>query len=156
MDPALPPRQLVVQSEARAYTEEFGWNDDFEALVARIVADFTANFNSARERCWIAEIDGRPVGHIFLVQHPDEPDTAKLRLLLVEPEARGTGLGDALVAECLRFARNAGYRKVTLWTQSMLHPAQRIYQRAGFQLVREEPHHSFGQDLVGQTWELEL
>lgn len=146
----------VVFRESVGYAEEFGWNADFEALVARIVADFIANYDSARERCWIAEVDGQNAGHIFLVQHPDKPQTAKLRLLFVEPSARGKGLGDVLVHECIQFARSAGYRKITLWTQSMLAAAHRIYKKAGFALVKEEKHHSFGKDLTGQTWELSL
>jgi DNA-binding MarR family transcriptional regulator/GNAT superfamily N-acetyltransferase len=146
----------VVHSEALGYARQFGWDETFEALVARIVADFITNFDTRRERCWIAEIDGQHVGHIFLVGHSDAPQTAKLRLLFVEPSARGLGLGDALVRECLRFARTAGYKKVVLWTQSMLTAAHKIYQRAGFRLVKEEAHHSFGHDLVGQEWEVEL
>jgi DNA-binding MarR family transcriptional regulator/GNAT superfamily N-acetyltransferase len=146
----------VVYSEAVGYAKQFGWNEMFEALVAKIVDDFITNFDPQRERCWIAEIDGENVGHIFLVKHPGEPQTAKLRLLFVEPSARGLGLGDALVTECIRFARTAGYTKVVLWTQSMLSAAHRIYQRAGFRLVKEEPHHNFGHDLIGQEWELEL
>jgi DNA-binding MarR family transcriptional regulator/GNAT superfamily N-acetyltransferase len=147
---------VVVQLEGTGYVDQFGWDQSFEALVARIVADFTDNYDPARERCWIAEIDGRHVGHIFLVKQPDQPDTAKLRLLYVDPSARGTGLGARLVDECVRFARAAGYKKITLWTQSILKAAHRIYQAAGFHLVREEPHHSFGKDLIGQTWELDL
>ncbi|HTA46049.1 MAG TPA: helix-turn-helix domain-containing GNAT family N-acetyltransferase [Bryobacteraceae bacterium] len=147
---------LVVHSEAVVYTEEYGWDETFEALAAQIVADFITNFDSRRERCWIAEVDGRHVGHVFLVRHPDRPDTAKLRLLLVERAARGRGLGHILVNECVRFGRSCGYRKITLWTQSILAAAHRIYQGAGFHLVGEEPHHSFGKDLAGQTWELEL
>ena len=146
----------VVYSEAAGYATQFGWDNDFEALVAKIVGDFLTNFDSRCERCWIAEIDGEHVGHIFLVKHPEQPQTAKLRLLFVEPSARGKGLGDALVNECIRFARTAGYARVVLWTQSILTAAHRIYQRAGFRLVKEEPHHSFGHDLVGQEWELEL
>jgi DNA-binding MarR family transcriptional regulator/GNAT superfamily N-acetyltransferase len=146
----------VVYSEASGYAAQYGWDGMFEALVATIVSDFITNYDSDRERCWIAEIDGEHVGHVFLVKHPDEPRTAKLRLLFVEPSARGMGLGEALVTECLRFARTAGYKKVVLWTQSMLGAAHRIYERARFRLVKEEPHHSFGHDLIGQEWELEL
>jgi DNA-binding MarR family transcriptional regulator/GNAT superfamily N-acetyltransferase len=146
----------VVYREGAAYAEQYGWDATFEALVAKIVSNFITNFDSGRERCWIAELDGQNVGHIFLVKHHDEPHTAKLRLLFVEPSARGCGLGEALVNECVRFARTAGYRKIVLWTQSMLTPALRIYQKAGFRLVKEEPHSSFGHDLVGQEWELDL
>ncbi|MGA9670052.1 MAG: helix-turn-helix domain-containing GNAT family N-acetyltransferase [Terracidiphilus sp.] len=146
----------VVHREAVGYAEQFGWDETFEALVARIVDGFITNFDPRRERCWVAEIDSQNVGHIFLVKHPNHADSAKLRLLFVEPCARGMGLGDALVNECLRFARTAGYRKVALWTQSTLTAAHRIYQRAGFRLIKEEPHHSFGHDLIGQEWELDL
>lgn len=146
----------VVALEGAGYTEQFGWDETFEALVARIVADFIEKFDAQRERCWIAEIDGRQVGHIFLVKHPERAGVAKLRLLYVDPTARGLGLGAALVDECVRFAREAGYGRITLWTQSILKAAHRIYQGAGFRLVREEKHHSFGHDLVGQTWEMDL
>ena len=146
----------IVHREGLGYAEQFGWDGTFEALVARIVDDFVTKFDPVRERCWIAEVDGQNVGHIFLVKHPDEPHTAKLRLLFVEPFARGQGLGDALVKECIHFARSAGYRKITLWTQSMLTAAHCIYKRAGFRLVKEEPHHSFGKDLIGQVWDLDL
>jgi GNAT superfamily N-acetyltransferase len=146
----------VVHRESICYAEQYGWNDGFEALVATIASEFITHFEPSRERCWIAEIDGQHVGHVFLVKHPTDPDTAKLRLLLVEPGARSMGLGDALVRESIRFARAAGYRRVVLWTQSILTAAHRIYDRAGFQLVREEAHHSFGHDLIGQEWELDL
>ncbi len=146
----------VVYRESVGYAEQYGWDQTFEALVARIVDQFVTNFDSSRERCWMAELDGQNVGHIFLVKHPSQAQTAKLRLLFVEASARGMGIGDALVKECIRFARTAGYRKVVLWTQSILLAAHHIYQKAGFRLVKEEPHHSFGHDLMGQEWELDL
>lgn len=147
---------MVVHLEGAGYVEQFGWDMTFEALAARIVADFLEKFNPARERCWIAEMDDRQVGHIFLVQHPEHRHTAKLRLLYVDPVARGMGLGGRLVNECIGFAREVGYGKIMLWTQSILTAAHHIYQSAGFQLVGEEPHHSFGKNLIGQTWELDL
>jgi DNA-binding MarR family transcriptional regulator/N-acetylglutamate synthase-like GNAT family acetyltransferase len=136
------------------YAQEYGWDERFEALVAQIVADFVNNFNPARERCWIADIGGEIVGCVFVVQ-VDET-VAKLRLLLVEPKARGLGLGTRLVEECIRFARRSGYRKLVLWTNSVLVEARHIYQKAGFTLVAQEEHHSFSHDLVGETWELIL
>jgi DNA-binding MarR family transcriptional regulator/GNAT superfamily N-acetyltransferase len=146
----------VVSREAAAYAEQYGWDQTFEGLVARVASEFVSNFDPGRERCWMAEADGQSVGHIFLTRHPDRPDTAKLRLLFVEPAARGMGLGNALVNECIQFARSTGYRKIVLWTQSILLPAIRIYRKAGFRLVEEQPHHSFGKNLIGQTWELDL
>ncbi|EHR71697.1 putative acetyltransferase [Burkholderiales bacterium JOSHI_001] len=146
------------------YAQEFGWNSQFEALVARIAAQFLERLDPQREACWIAEHDGHRVGCVMLVQarHNDsdggapEPGVAQLRLLLVDPRARGLGLGDALVTECERFARAAGYRGLRLWTQSMLLPARAIYARHGYELKGTEPHHSFGHDLVGEVWEKPL
>jgi DNA-binding MarR family transcriptional regulator/GNAT superfamily N-acetyltransferase len=144
----------VVQSHGALYAGEYGFDSAFEALVAEIVAKFLGSFDASRERCWIAEIDGAQVGSVFLVRHSD--DVAKLRLLLVDPAGRGQGLGRRLVAECIAFAQVCGYRKITLWTQSILVAARKIYQDAGFVLVASEPHRSFGQNLVGETWEREL
>lgn len=144
----------VVQRQGILYVREYGWDETFEALVAEIVAKFIKEYDPKRERCWIAEKDGAQVGAVFAVKGSDE--VAKLRLLHVEPEARGLGIGKRLVEECVRFARQAGYKKMTLWTQSILYAARHIYEQAGFRLVREEKHHSFGKDLVGETWELDL
>ncbi len=136
------------------YAQEYGWDQQFEALIAQIVADFIANYKPERERCWIAEMNGEIVGSVFVVQLSET--VAKLRLLLVEPGARGLGLGGRLVEECIHFARRAGYRKIQLWTQSNLLEARRIYERAGFKIVAQEATHSFGHDLISETWEMTL
>lgn len=146
---------MVVARQSILYAEEYGWNADYEALIAGILADFHNGFDPAREAGWIAEMDGRMVGSIFLVAG-DAPGVAKLRLLYVEPDARGAGIGKLLVAACIERARRFGYRRLDLWTNSVLAAARSIYERAGFKLIDEAPHHSFGHDLVGQTWSLAL
>jgi DNA-binding MarR family transcriptional regulator/GNAT superfamily N-acetyltransferase len=144
----------VVERHGAVYHREWGWGMEFEGLVARIVADFMAHHDPRRERAWIAEHEGRRVGSIFLVAKTAA--VAKLRLLLVDPDARGLGVGQRLVKECIRFARAAGYRKIVLWTQSILDPARHIYAKAGFNLVRQEPNNEFGKGLVSETWQLKL
>jgi len=144
----------IAHRQGILYAQEYGWDETFEALVAEIAAAFVRNFDPARERCWIAERDGEIVGSVFLVRSSDE--VAKLRLLYVEPSARGLGLGGRLTEECIAFARDRGYKTLTLWPNDVLMAARRIYQAKGFRLVKEEQHHSFGKDLVGQTWDLVL
>ena len=144
----------IVHRQAILYAEEYWWDGTYEALAAEIVAQFIKNYDSKCERCWIAEKDEERVGAVFVARASDE--TAKLRLLHVEPEARGLGIGKRLVDECVRFARQAGYQKMTLWTQSILHAARHLYKQAGFRIVREEQHRSFGKDLTAETWELDL
>ena len=144
----------VVHRHGVLYAEEYGYDETFEALVAEIVAKFIQHHDAKRERCWIAERDGELVGSVFLVAH--SKSTAKLRLLLVEPSARGLGIGGRLVSECVRFARQTGYKKITLWTQSELDAARHIYAKHGFRVVEKKKHHSFSKDLVGETWELDL
>lgn len=144
----------VVQRHGALYAQEYGWDETFEGFVAEIAGHFLQKHDPARARCWIAERNGENVGCVFLVAQ--SATIAKLRMLLVEPAARGLGIGSRLVEEVIRFAEQARYRKITLWTNSVLHAARHIYEQAGFQLVAEEPHHSFGHDLVGQTWTLAL
>jgi DNA-binding MarR family transcriptional regulator/predicted GNAT family acetyltransferase len=144
----------IISRHGALYAQEYGWDSGFEAFVAEIAAKFLRDFNPCRECCWIAEMGGENVGSVMLVEGSER--VAKLRLLLVEPRARGHGIGAHLVQECLRFARHAGYEKITLWTNSVLVAARRIYQSAGFHVVEAQPHHSFGRDLVGENWELAL
>ncbi|HWT82724.1 MAG TPA: bifunctional helix-turn-helix transcriptional regulator/GNAT family N-acetyltransferase [Candidatus Methylomirabilis sp.] len=144
----------VIHRHGALYAQEYGWDETFEALVGEIAAKFIKEFDPKRERCWIAERDGEIVGSVFLVKKSAR--VAKLRLMYVEPKTRGLGIGSRMVEECIRFAGNVGYRKITLWTNSVLVAARHIYKKAGFRLVAEEPHHSFGHDLVGETWELKL
>ena len=163
VDPAVPyilrPHQIgdigwVARRQGMLYAQEYGWDETFEALVAEIGAGFIKNYDPKWERCWIAEREGSIVGSVFLVRESEE--VAKLRMLYVEPEARGLGIGSRLTDECIRFAKQKGYKTVTLWTNDILVSARRIYQAAGFKLISEEKHHSFGKDLVGQYWELAL
>jgi DNA-binding MarR family transcriptional regulator/GNAT superfamily N-acetyltransferase len=146
----------AIGRHATFYAEEYGWNAEFEALAAKLFARFANEHDPAKERLWAAELDGERVGCVFVVRNDEDPTVAQLRCLLVDPKAHGLGIGRRLVAECIAFARATGYRKMMLWTNDILHAARRIYEKAGFKLVREEPHHSFGHDLVGQYWELEL
>ncbi|MGH7736083.1 MAG: GNAT family N-acetyltransferase [Gemmatimonadales bacterium] len=144
----------VIQRHGELYAREYGWNQECEALIADVIAHYVNEFDPKRDRCWIAEREGERIGSIFLV-HQDAR-VAKLRLLLVEPEARGLGLGKRLVDQCVGFARQAGYRKITLWTNDVLHAARRIYQRTGFIRIKREPQALFGKQLVSETWELDL
>jgi DNA-binding MarR family transcriptional regulator/GNAT superfamily N-acetyltransferase len=144
----------IVKRHGELYAQEYQWTEPFEGLCAQIVADFVNEFDAARERCWIAEMDGANVGTVMLVK--DTPGVARIRLLLVDPKARGLGLGAELTAECIRFARRAGYQKITLWTHSVLTAARHVYQKAGFKLTRTERHDSWGQPVVSEYWDLEL
>jgi len=145
---------LVAKRHGELYAEEYGWDERFEALVAGILARFVENFRPERERCWIAERDGRFLGCVFVVEK--DQDTAQLRMLLVEPAARGMGLGKQLVAECIRFARAKRYRRMVLWTNSVLDAARHVYESFGFRLIEQGKHSAFGKDLVEQTWQLDL
>ena len=144
----------VIRQHGLLYKQEYAWDERFEALVAQICADFINNYDPQKERCWIAEMQGEQVGSIFCVKKSEQ--VAKLRLLLVVPKARGLGLGTRLVQEAVRFAGRSGYQKLTLWTNDVLVAARKIYERNGFKLIDEGPHHSFGHDLVGQNWDLIL
>jgi DNA-binding MarR family transcriptional regulator/GNAT superfamily N-acetyltransferase len=144
----------IVHRHGAQYAEEYGWDETFEALVARIVADYAEHHDPKREAAWIAEVDGEPVGCVLCVRKDDA--TAQLRLLLVDPRARGRGIGGRLIDQCLRFARRAGYEQIVLWTNDVLHDARRLYERAGFELVESGEHHAFGHDLVEQTWSRRL
>jgi len=149
----------VIERHGALYAQEYGWDERFEALVARIAADFIDNLDPAHERCWIAERDGQRLGCVFLVRDAEssEPNkTARLRLLLVDPAARGLGLGRNLVQQCTAFARSVGYRRIVLWTNSILTSARRIYEDEGYRLLREKPYTAFGKDLVSQDWQLDL
>ena len=144
----------VVARHGALYAQEYHWDESFEGFVAEIIAEYIKNFDPKMERCWIAEVNGENAGSVFVVKKTEE--IAKLRMLIVDPKARGLGIGKRLVQECLRFARQKGYKRMTLWTNSCLLAARHIYQRAGFELVASEPYHDFGQDLVGETWEMDL
>jgi DNA-binding MarR family transcriptional regulator/GNAT superfamily N-acetyltransferase len=152
----------VIARHGALYAREYHWDLGFEAMVARIAADFIERFDPRREACWIAERDGANVGSVCLVQAHDDasgavlPGVAQLRLLLVEPATRGLGIGERLVAECTRFAQDAGYERIRLWTHSVLHAARALYKKAGYVLVASEPYRGFGHDMVGETWELAL
>lgn len=144
----------IIHRQAVLYFQEYGWDENFEALIAEICANFVKKLDAKKERCWVAELNGEIVGSVFLVKESDQ--VAKLRLLYVEPKARGIGLGQRLVHECIQFSKAAGYNSVILWTNDVLVSARKIYVAAGFKLVKEENHHSFGKDLVGQFWELKF
>jgi len=146
----------AIERHGRLYADEFHWNEEFEGLVASLFGAFLQKHDPERERCWIAETDARRAGCVFLVRNAEDPNVAQLRCLLVEPWARGLGIGRALVDACVHFAREVSYGRMTLWTNDVLVAARRIYEAAGFELIDESPHRSFGHDLVGQTWAMDL
>ena len=146
----------AIERHARVYAAEYGWNAEFEALVAKLFARFANEHDPTSERCWIAELDDERAGCVFVVRNDEDRSMAQLRCLLVDPKARGFGIGRKLVARCIAFARSAGYPKMMLWTNDVLVSARRIYEAAGFKLAKEEPHRSFGHDLIGQFWVLDL
>jgi DNA-binding MarR family transcriptional regulator/N-acetylglutamate synthase-like GNAT family acetyltransferase len=154
-DPQAGDFGWIISRHAELYLQEYGWGEPFEGLCAQIVADFVNNFDAERERCWIAELNGENVGCVMLVKD-DQPRVARIRLLLVDPKARGLGLGAKLVDECVRFARAAGYAKITLWTHSVLTAARHVYEKAGFTLTSSEPRHTWGKDVVAEFWDLDL
>jgi DNA-binding MarR family transcriptional regulator/N-acetylglutamate synthase-like GNAT family acetyltransferase len=154
-DPRAGDFGWIISRHAELYLQEYGWAEPFEGLCAQIVADFVNNFDPKLERCWIAELNGENVGCVMLVKD-DEPGVARLRLLLVDQKTRGLGLGARLVDECVRFARNAGYKKITLWTHSVLSAARYVYEKAGFTLTSSEPRRTWGKDVVAEFWDLDL
>jgi GNAT superfamily N-acetyltransferase len=154
-DPRAGDFGWIISRHAELYLQEYGWAEPFEGLCAQIVADFVNNFDPKLERCWIAELNGENVGCVMLVKD-DEPGVARLRLLLVDPKTRGLGLGARLVDECVRFARNGGYKKITLWTHSVLLAARYVYEKAGFTLTSSEPRRTWGKDVVAEFWDLDL
>jgi DNA-binding MarR family transcriptional regulator/N-acetylglutamate synthase-like GNAT family acetyltransferase len=154
-DPQAGDFGWIISRHAELYLQEYGWGEPFEGLCAQIVADFVNNFDAERERCWIAESNGENVGCVMLVKD-DQPRVARIRLLLVDPKGRGLGLGAKLIDECVRFARAAGYAKITLWTHSVLTAARHVYEKAGFTLTSSEPRHTWGKDVVAEFWDLDL
>jgi GNAT superfamily N-acetyltransferase len=146
----------IIHRHGVLYDQEYGWGVQFEALVASIAAEFINQYDAQSERCWIAEKDGNPLGCIMLVKDRSSPNTAKLRLLLVEPSARGLGVARALVRQCRTFAEEVGYERIVLWTNQVLAPARRLYTSEGYRCVQEEEHETFGIKLVGESWELDL
>ncbi|MEO6292282.1 MAG: GNAT family N-acetyltransferase [Burkholderiaceae bacterium] len=142
----------AIEQHGRLYADEYGFNGEFEALVATLFAKFATQHDAACEQMWVAEANGERVGCVFLIRNADDPQSAQIRCLIVTPQGRGLGVGRALLAQCLSFAKQAGYPHIMLWTNAMLHAARHLYEQVGFELVSEEAHHSFGQDMAGQIW----